>query len=178
MIWHILRHAEKAQGDFHNPMLRHQDEPLSTRGQLSAQKLVTHFTDIQIAAIYVSAYQRTGQTIRLVAEHLNIIPVVDEHLNEIDNGDVDEMTAIRPLFRTLGNRAASWRRREQEHGNRQRGKVLFLHVVVSVHATSLHRIVPPFAAECAGPTFRLEAKLPIQRSCLANACHFRNHSPH
>jgi broad specificity phosphatase PhoE len=91
MIWHILRHAEKTLGDFHNPMLRHQDEPLSTAGQLSAQKLVTHFTDLQIAAIYISTYQRTSQTIKAVAEHLQIIPVVDERLNEIDNGDVDEM---------------------------------------------------------------------------------------
>ncbi|MCX6037047.1 MAG: histidine phosphatase family protein [Chloroflexi bacterium] len=92
MIWYILRHAEKEQGDFHNPQLRHQDQPLSARGQQAALKLVANFADKPITAIYVSAYQRTWQTIAAVAEHLQITPVVDGRLNEIDNGDVDGMT--------------------------------------------------------------------------------------
>ncbi len=93
MIWYILRHAEKEQGDFHNPQLRHQDQPLSARGQQAALKLVANFADKPITAIYVSAYQRTWQTIAAVAEHLQITPVVDGRLNEIDNGDVDGITA-------------------------------------------------------------------------------------
>jgi broad specificity phosphatase PhoE len=94
MIWYVLRHAEKEQGDFYNPQLRHQDPPLSASGQQAARKLVTHFADKPIAAIYVSAYQRTGQTIAAVAERLQISPVVDGRLNEIDNGDVDDMTEL------------------------------------------------------------------------------------
>jgi broad specificity phosphatase PhoE len=92
MTWYILRHAEKEQGDFHNPRLRHQDQPLSARGRQDAQKLVTLFADKPIAAIYVSAYQRTWQTVSGVAEQLQLTPVIDERLNEIDNGLVDEMT--------------------------------------------------------------------------------------
>jgi broad specificity phosphatase PhoE len=92
MTWYILRHAEKEQGNFHNPQLRHQDEPLSTKGRRDAQKLVTVFADKPIAAIYVSAYQRTWQTVTDVAEQLQLTPIVDERLNEIDNGLVDEMT--------------------------------------------------------------------------------------
>jgi broad specificity phosphatase PhoE len=92
MTWYVLRHAEKEQGNFHSPQLRHQDQPLSARGRQDAQKLVTMFADKPIAAIYVSAYQRTWQTIANVAEYLHLTPVVDSRLNEIDNGLVDEMT--------------------------------------------------------------------------------------
>jgi broad specificity phosphatase PhoE len=92
MIWYVLRHAEKEQGNFHNPQLRHQDQPLSARGKQDSQKLVAVFTDKPITAIYVSAYQRTRQTIAGVAQKLQLKPVVDGRLNEIDNGLVDEMT--------------------------------------------------------------------------------------
>jgi broad specificity phosphatase PhoE len=92
MIWYILRHAEKERGDFHNPRLRHQDEPLDAAGRLAAQKLVAHFAAKPITAIYVSAYQRTLQTASAEAECLRLTPVVDGRLNEIDNGNVDEMT--------------------------------------------------------------------------------------
>ena len=92
MTWYILRHAEKEQGDFHNPELHHQDQPLSARGTEDAQKLVNVFADKPIAAIYVSTYQRTWHTAARVAEHLQLTPIIDERLNEIDNGLVDEMT--------------------------------------------------------------------------------------
>jgi broad specificity phosphatase PhoE len=90
--WYILRHADKAKGDFYNPQLRHQDEPLSQIGQEQAQKLVAYFADKEITRIYVSAYQRTGQTIAPLAGHLKLLPIVDERLNEIDNGLFDGMT--------------------------------------------------------------------------------------
>ena len=89
MSWYILRHADKAKGDFYNPQLHHQDEPISQMGQEQAQKLVAYFADKEITRIYVSAYQRTGQTIAPVAGHLKLLPIVDERLNEIDNGLFD-----------------------------------------------------------------------------------------
>jgi broad specificity phosphatase PhoE len=92
MTWYILRHAEKEQGNFHNPQLGHQDQPLSERGRQDAQKLVGLFADKPITAIYVSAYQRTWQTAAGIAEHLKLPPIADARLNEIDNGLVDEMT--------------------------------------------------------------------------------------
>ena len=92
MTWYILRHAEKEQGNFHNPQLCHQDQPLSAKGRQDAQKLVTAFADKPITAIYVSAYQRTWQTAASVAEQLKLTPVIDDRLNEIDNGLIDEMT--------------------------------------------------------------------------------------
>ena len=35
---HIIRHAEKVKGAYHNPYLRHQDEPISDQGRHDAEK--------------------------------------------------------------------------------------------------------------------------------------------
>ena len=86
MTFYIIRHADKAKGNFYNPQLRHQDEPISQVGQEQAEKLVAYFADKEITRIYVSAYQRTGQTTAPLARHLKLLPMVVERLNEIDNG--------------------------------------------------------------------------------------------
>lgn len=51
-----------------------------------------YFKDKPIAAIYISSYLRTKQTIAPVAEHLQLVPAVDSRLNEIDNGAVGDMS--------------------------------------------------------------------------------------
>jgi broad specificity phosphatase PhoE len=90
--WYIIRHAEKETGDFFNPRLRHQDEPINPLGQQTAQRLAGYFADKSIAAVYVSAYRRTWQTAEPVARQFHLTPVVDERLNEIDNGRLDGMS--------------------------------------------------------------------------------------
>lgn len=92
MAWYIIRHAQKEIGDFHNPRLRHQDQPLSQQGLRDAEKLVDYFSGKTLGAIYVSGYQRTRQTVARLAERRHIVPIIDERLNEIDNGRVDTMT--------------------------------------------------------------------------------------
>ncbi len=92
MTFYILRHAEKERGDHYNPQLRHQDEPISPKGQEQAQKLVAYFSGKDISRIYISAYQRTGQTSAPLAGHFNLLPIVDERLNEIDDGLFDGAT--------------------------------------------------------------------------------------
>jgi broad specificity phosphatase PhoE len=92
MTIYIIRHAHKEQGSFYNPRLRHQDEPISLNGQEQARRLWTYLSDKGISAIYVSAYQRTLQTIEYAATQLGIRPLVDERLNEIDNGCFEEMS--------------------------------------------------------------------------------------
>lgn len=92
MICHIIRHAEKELGDFYNPGLRHQDEPINQNGRLAAQRLPLYFTDRPISAIYISGYQRTRQTIEYVAQQLYLTPIIDERLNEIDNGVFERLT--------------------------------------------------------------------------------------
>lgn len=86
---YIIRHADKENGDFYNPQLRQRDQPISQKGRLQAQKLVDFFSDKPIREIYVSAYQRTVQTIEYVARAQQLTPLVDERLNEIDNGCID-----------------------------------------------------------------------------------------
>lgn len=88
----ILRHAEKEPGDFFNPHLRHQDQPISQAGRMQAQKLAACFAGTPLAAIYVSAYQRTWQTIEPLARERQLTPVVDPRLNEIDNGVTEGLT--------------------------------------------------------------------------------------
>jgi broad specificity phosphatase PhoE len=90
--FYILRHADKESGDFYNPQLRHQDQPINQKGRFQAQKLLPFFTGKPISAIYVSGYQRTGQTIDTVAQACQLTPIVDERLNEIDNGRIDGLT--------------------------------------------------------------------------------------
>lgn len=89
---YIIRHAEKEKGDFYDPHLRHQDEPISQTGRQKAIRLWPYLRDKQISAIYISAYQRTRQTIEHVAAQLGITPVIDERLNEIDNGCFDGLS--------------------------------------------------------------------------------------
>lgn len=39
MKWYIIRHGDKEKGDFFNPTLRHQDQPISEKGQIEAKNL-------------------------------------------------------------------------------------------------------------------------------------------
>jgi probable phosphoglycerate mutase len=90
--WYIIRHADKEPGDFYNPVLRHQDQPISAKGRAQAEKLSAYFTDKPVAKIYVSEYQRTAQTIAYVAQNMKLSPILDSRLNEIDNGAVEGLT--------------------------------------------------------------------------------------
>lgn len=92
MKWYILRHADKDQGSFYNPDLRHQDPPISEKGDLKARKLLSYFSDKSFDKIYVSEYFRTEQTIKYVAEKKKISPIADSRLNEIDNGLIEGLS--------------------------------------------------------------------------------------
>jgi probable phosphoglycerate mutase len=92
MRCYIVRHADKEWGGFYNPRLRHQDEPISQKGRQQAQKLVDFFTNRPVSTIYVSGYQRTLQTAEFVARQLQLTPIVDERLNEFDNGLIEGLT--------------------------------------------------------------------------------------
>jgi broad specificity phosphatase PhoE len=124
--FYIIRHADKEWGDHYNPKLRHQDEPITPTGQAQAQKLVPYFADKGIARIYISAYQRTAQTIAPLAVKLNLFPVADERLNEINNGLFDGMSdeEIRQKFpeelRAFRERKTDFRFPEGETGEEAR----------------------------------------------------------
>lgn len=141
MKCYVIRHAHKEVGGFYNHRLRHQDEPLSPRGRDEARKLAAYFSDKPIAAIYVSAYQRTGQTIEHVARQHNLVPMIDERLNEIDNGLLeglsdDEIQRTFPdVWRAFMDRTADFRFPEGETGQEVGARVTaFLEEKRRVHA--------------------------------------------
>jgi broad specificity phosphatase PhoE len=125
----VIRHAEKEFGGHYNPYLRHQDEPITPRGRAVAEKLIDYFTDISIAAIYISSYRRTGETIAPLATRLGLIPVVDERLNEIDNGLIEGLsdTEIQERYPEVWNafhrRTADFRFPEGETGEEVRQRI-------------------------------------------------------
>ena len=90
--FYIVRHAEKQKGDFHNPYLRHQDEPITPKGQQSSQRLWSFFRSRNISALYISEYLRTAQTAEYISAQSGISPIVDKRLNEIDNGIVEGLS--------------------------------------------------------------------------------------
>lgn len=92
MKWYIIRHADKEEGNYYNPRLRHQDQPISAEGQVEAQELCSFFAGKLVSKIFVSEYIRTGQTINYVAQLLKRTPKVDARLNEIDNGLIDGLS--------------------------------------------------------------------------------------
>jgi broad specificity phosphatase PhoE len=127
---YIVRHGDKAQGDFYNPRLRLQDMPISEKGQQEARNLCSFFADKPAAAIYVSEYQRTGQTIAYVAQQKGITPVVDERLNEIDNGGIDRwsdeeiQTRFADFWRAYHEQTADFRFPDGEMGGEAQGRIV------------------------------------------------------
>jgi broad specificity phosphatase PhoE len=127
--FYIIRHAHKAQGDFYNPCLRHQDEPISPIGQGQALKLWPYLCDKGISAIYVSGYVRTAQTIDDTAQKFGISPVIDERLNEIDNGCIEGLSdeeiqqKYPEVWRGFRERLADFRFPEGETGEEARQRI-------------------------------------------------------
>jgi broad specificity phosphatase PhoE len=126
--FYILRHAHKEIGDYYNPILRHQDEPITAKGKEAAHQLWPFFSDKQISAIYISCYLRTAQTIAHVASQLGIAPVVDERLNELDNGLFEKMSAeelqetFPDIWRAFRERRQDFRFPEGETGEEACGR--------------------------------------------------------
>ncbi len=141
MTIYILRHAHKESGDYYNPRLRHQDEPISEMGRADSLKLWPYLCDKQFSAIYISGYQRTRQTIEFVAEQSGLAPIVDERLNEIDNGLIEGMTdaAIQErypeVWRGFRERSADFRFPGGETGEEARRRISgFLEEERQIHA--------------------------------------------
>jgi broad specificity phosphatase PhoE len=141
MTFYILRHARKEQGDYYNPRLRHQDEPISEMGRADSLKLWPYLCEKQLSSIYMSGYQRTRQTVEFVAEQSGLKPIVDERLNEIDNGLIEGMTdaAIRErypeVWRGFRERSADFRFPGGETGEEARGRIAdFLEEKRKLHA--------------------------------------------
>ncbi len=93
MKLYFLRHAERdTSGDFFNPALGHQDNPLTERGLAQARALPAAFAGKEIASLRISAYRRTALTAAPLAEARCLEPIVDARLNEIDNGVIETLS--------------------------------------------------------------------------------------
>jgi broad specificity phosphatase PhoE len=141
MTFYIIRHAHKEQGNFYNPRLRHQDEPISQAGRADSLKLWPYLRDKHLSAIYMSGYQRTRQTVAYVAEQSGLTPVVDERLNEIDNGLIEGMTdadiqeRYPDVWRGFRERSADFRFPGGETGEEARQRIAgFLEEKRQIHA--------------------------------------------
>jgi broad specificity phosphatase PhoE len=126
---YFLRHAEKLWGNHFDPVLRHQNEPLSPVGLQTADRLVSYFADKPITAIYISEYQRTRQTIEPTARRLQLEPMIDPRLNEMDNGLFDGLAdeAIQHMYpeiwQTFIERQSDFRFPEGETGEEVRRRI-------------------------------------------------------
>ncbi len=142
--WYILRHGDKERGDFYNPQLKIHDHPISAKGRQQAERLRDYFSGKPIEAIYISAYQRTRQSIEPVAQQLNLSPILDPRLNEINNGRIGVMTdpevqqAFPDVWDALIHRSADFRFPEGETGQEaQRRIVSFMEEKRQQHAGDL-----------------------------------------
>jgi len=88
----LVRHGHKAAGDFRDPRLRLNDQPLSPWGRRQARRLSRWLRGRGVAAIAVSEYRRTAETARPLARRLGVTPVVDPRLDEIDIGRLDGLS--------------------------------------------------------------------------------------
>ncbi len=129
MKFYIVRHADKAKGDFYNHQLRHNDQPISAFGRRQAARLKRYFRKLPIETIYVSEYIRTGQTIRPLARKRKIVPLVDPRLNEIDIGIIetlsgDEIQELYPeVWRALVDQDRDFRWPEGETGSEAMARI-------------------------------------------------------
>ena len=92
MRFYFVRHADKEDGNFLNPRLSQQDQPISKHGRTQAERLCQYFERKAITASYVSEYVRTQQTIRPLARRMRLTPVIDSRLNEVDRGELDRLS--------------------------------------------------------------------------------------
>lgn len=89
---YFVRHGHKAEGDHYNAELNILDDPLSGEGQSDALRLADYFSGIDVRKIIASAYRRTQQTAAPVARRKGLEIRIDARVNEINNGELRNMT--------------------------------------------------------------------------------------
>jgi len=94
MSIYLVRHAEKAKGEYYTPALPMNNQPISEFGVQQAEWLANYFFNIQIGDIRISEYIRTYQTISKVALLKEIKPIKDFRLNEINVGDTEKLNDV------------------------------------------------------------------------------------
>ncbi len=92
---YFVRHGNKVVGDcdeYYNSELGIMDEPLSEAGRADAERLAAYFKGADIKRIIVSEYKRAYETALPTSKQKNIPITVDRRVNEINNGEIRNMT--------------------------------------------------------------------------------------
>ncbi len=130
MAIYIVRHADKEDGGYFNPLLRHQDPPLKPEGVRRAESLTDYFRGKPVTTLYASAYIRTQQTIEPLAKLFGLEPIIDHRLNEIDNGAFDTLSeeqialAYPSAWQSFTERKADFRFPQGETGEEARERIV------------------------------------------------------
>jgi broad specificity phosphatase PhoE len=92
VIIYLIRHGERdTTRDYFNKELNHQDNPLTEKGIEQAEKLGRYLSEKHIQKIIVSKYRRTLQTALPASQTLKLVPAIDQRVNEIDNGVIEQL---------------------------------------------------------------------------------------
>ena len=132
MIVYLARHGEKLAGNYFNPALRHQDEPLTERGQRQAAALAALLAASNVQQLVISQYLRTAETARPLAARLLLTPGVDARANELDSGLLDGLTEAQvrerypDVWAALTAHASDFRFPEGETGAETAARMLAL----------------------------------------------------
>lgn len=92
MTLYFIRHADKGTEECYNDSLRHQDFPITDQGKRRAENLASYFELKEISIVYASEYLRAQQTAKSLASKKGLEIVIDNRLNEIDNGIIEELS--------------------------------------------------------------------------------------
>lgn len=98
----LIRHAQ-CEGNVINALTGRTDFDLTSKGKMSANELIEILKEYKIEKIYSSPAIRCIETVRPLAEHLNIDIMVEEDLKEkyfgiYDGKTWDEVKRIDPQF--------------------------------------------------------------------------------
>jgi broad specificity phosphatase PhoE len=97
---YLIRHGDKAPGDFWNRAIGgHNDNPLSEAGRAEAAAVARWLEPRGVAAICASRYGRTSETARPLANALGLDIQVDALLDEIDVGVTDRLSGAEAAAR-------------------------------------------------------------------------------
>jgi len=91
MVFYFIRHGEKETTSIVNEKIHHTDPSLTKHGFEQAESLVKYFEEINIDEIYASEYLRVQQTAKPLSQNKKRSVIVDNRLNEIDNGIIETM---------------------------------------------------------------------------------------
>lgn len=95
---YFIRHAENPANLTKELSCRLVDYSLTPKGILQAQQTAAYFQDKPIHAIYTSPLKRASETATIIAEPLNLQPMVVENFREVNVGELEGQPVTAELW--------------------------------------------------------------------------------